>query len=159
MVMKQENKKECKINVENVEDATIEFEESIPEDPAIVDESETFLQFNILSDSTAEIKTGYDGDNNSYIECDFIIIPQKIRIDENVYIVTSIGDSAFLFCSSLAKIEIPTSVTNIDESVFWGCENLTNIEISENITKIENYVFLVDLIWKDRFGKTTYNKC
>ena len=129
MVMKQENKKECKINVENVENVTIEFEESIPEDPAIVDESETFLQFNILSDSTAEIKTGYDGDNNSYIECDFIIIPQKIRIDENVYIVTSIGDSAFLFCSSLTKIEIPTSVTNIGKLAFYECKSLTSIEI------------------------------
>ncbi len=41
--------------------------------------------------------------------------------------VTSIGDEAFRFCSSLNNIEIPNSVTSIGYYAFSNCSNLTRI--------------------------------
>ena len=37
--------------------------------------------------------------------------------------VTSIGDGAFEFCSSITQIEIPEGVTSIGDSTFAGCTN------------------------------------
>ena len=53
MVVKQKNGEDWKINVNDVEEVV--FEETIPEDSTVIDESETFLKFNILSDSTVEV--------------------------------------------------------------------------------------------------------
>ncbi|MEE1082604.1 MAG: leucine-rich repeat domain-containing protein, partial [Paludibacteraceae bacterium] len=58
---------------------------------------------------------------------DYIIIPDS---------VTSIGERAFPYCSSLKQINIPDSVTSIGERAFNGCKNLT---IKSNSTR-----FIVD---------------
>ena len=39
--------------------------------------------------------------------------------------VTSIGDGAFCYCSSLASVTIPNSVTSIGDGAFYGCSSLT----------------------------------
>ena len=56
----------------------------------IVDQSETFLQFIILSDSTVELTK-----ENSYRDHDYITIPEKVRIGGKVYTVTNIGKRSF----------------------------------------------------------------
>ena len=56
--------------------------------------------------------------------------------------VTSIGDSAFSFCSSLASVTIPESVTSIGEGAFSGCESLESITVPEGVTSIGDYAFL-----------------
>ena len=56
----------------------------------IVDQSETFLRFKILSDSTVELTK-----ESSYRNHDSITIPEKVRIGGKVYTVTSIGYFAF----------------------------------------------------------------
>ena len=50
--------------------------------------------------------------------------------------VTSIGESAFEWCSSLTSVEIPSSVTSIGKSAFWKCKSLTSIVIPNSITSI-----------------------
>ena len=61
-----------------------------------------------------------------------IIIPDSI---------TSIGSSAFSWCSLLTSVTIPASVKNIGIDAFAGCTGLTNINISNGVMSIEDCAF------------------
>ena len=63
---------------------------------------------------------------------------KKVVIEDGV---TSIGDYAFLGCSSLADVTISNSVTSIGEAAFADCTGLTSITIPNSITSIGGYAF------------------
>jgi hypothetical protein len=55
--------------------------------------------------------------------------------------VTSIGDYAFYYDSSLNSITIPNSVTSIGDSAFYRCFSLTAVTIGNSVTSIGNGAF------------------
>jgi hypothetical protein len=55
--------------------------------------------------------------------------------------LTSIGKYAFRDCSSLTKIDLPESVTSIGESAFSGCSSLTEINLPDSLTSIKHNTF------------------
>ena len=55
--------------------------------------------------------------------------------------VTSIGNRAFSVCSSLRKLVIPSSVTSIGDLAFNGCESLRELVLPSSVTSIGNSAF------------------
>ncbi|MEF2813986.1 MAG: leucine-rich repeat protein [Oscillospiraceae bacterium] len=55
--------------------------------------------------------------------------------------VTSIGDVAFSFCTSLASVTIPDSVTSIGRHAFQYCTSLTSVTIPNGVTSIGDSAF------------------
>ncbi|MGJ8653111.1 MAG: leucine-rich repeat domain-containing protein [Opitutaceae bacterium] len=55
--------------------------------------------------------------------------------------VTSIGNTAFIYCIDLASISIPSSVTSIGAFAFYGCRGLTAISIPSSVTSIGDGAF------------------
>ena len=55
--------------------------------------------------------------------------------------VTSIGDVAFYYCSSLTSITIPNSMTSIGDYAFSDCSGLTSITIPNSVTSIGERAF------------------
>ena len=62
----------------------------------------------------------------------------KLTIGDSV---TSIGDYAFQYCSSLKSITIPDRVTSIGYSAFYGCSSLASVTIPDSVTSIGDYAF------------------
>ena len=55
--------------------------------------------------------------------------------------VTTIGDYAFSWCSSLTSVTIPDGVTIIGDWVFSKCYSLTSVTIGDSVTTIGEYAF------------------
>ena len=56
--------------------------------------------------------------------------------------VTSIGNNAFCWCTSLTSVTIPSSVTSIGNSAFYSCDALTSVTIPNGVTTIGDNAFL-----------------
>ena len=87
-------------------------------------------EYTLKSDGTAEI-TRVD------TKCSDTVIPAEL----DGHKVTSIGPSAFFYCSKLTNVTIPDGVTSIDYIAFCGCSGLKSITIPDSVTSIAEGVF------------------
>ena len=98
----------------------------------IIDESESPLKFEVLSENVAEVtKSCVEGS---------VAIPSKVVIDGKTYSVVRIHDYAFENCKGLTNITIPSSVESIGIEAFKN-SGLTTIELPSSITSFGYAVF------------------
>lgn len=62
---------------------------------------------------------------------------QTLEIEEGV---SYAGQAAFVFCTLLSEVTIPSSM-NVADSMFGGCVSLKNVTLAEGITSIGNMAF------------------
>ena len=55
--------------------------------------------------------------------------------------ITSIGEGAFYYCTSLTSVTIPDGVTSIGSFAFASCESLTSVTIGKGVTSIGDVAF------------------
>ncbi len=69
---------------------------------------------------------------------DFKTEIQKVIIEDGV---TTIGNCAFVSCSSIRNVKISYTVTSIGEYAFANCDSLTNIVIPYGVKTLGEYAF------------------
>lgn len=75
------------------------------------------LEYTVLKDGTVEVRGLVSS------EASEVVIPETVRGKK----VTSIGDAAFMDCSSITNVTIPDSVTRIGGFAFSGCTSLDTV--------------------------------
>ena len=70
-----------------------------------------------------------------------LVIDSTVNHGGTTYSVTSIGSSAFYYCTGLTSVTIPNSVTNIGSSAFDGCLRLTSVSLGEGVVNIGSQAF------------------
>ncbi len=85
------------------------------------------LEYTLINDGTEYAVSGI-----GTVTATDIIIPYTY----NNRPVTSIGEYAFHYCTSLTSITIPDSVTSIGSGAFYNCTSLDSITIPNSITTI-----------------------
>jgi hypothetical protein len=94
------------------------------------------IVFTGLCSATKIIIEGYTSIGNSaFLGCSSMT---SVTIKESV---TTIGICAFYQCYNLTSIEIPLSVTSIEDGTFYGCSSLTSIVIPSGVTQIGEGAF------------------
>ena len=57
------------------------------------------------------------------------------------YVVTSLGNECFSYCSGLTSVNIPSSVTSLSYACFKGCSGLTSVNIPSSVTSLGSGCF------------------
>ena len=85
------------------------------------------LYYNTTSGTTVEVTYQEFRSSTNYQGLTTATIPETVTYNGTTYSVTSIGKSAFMWCSSLTSVTIPNSVTSIGEDAFQGCSSIADI--------------------------------
>ena len=93
------------------------------------------LTYKVIDASKRYVEVIYGADTET------IKIPSTVTRGGVKYTVTSIGDDAFSYCSSLTSITIFCGVTSIGKSAFDGCKSLTSINIPSSVESIGDEAF------------------
>ena len=77
------------------------------------------IYYNLNNENkTAEVTYQYYWSSDNYSGITTLTIPSSVTYNSETYNVTSIGNGAFTYCSSLSSITIPNSVTSIGYQAF-----------------------------------------
>ena len=110
---------------------------NVDPDPGNYTEEVTIDGFSYLLDTTKHIAQIQWGPSYRTI----VSIPSSITYKNATFIVTSIGENAFLYCEDLTSVTIPNSITGIGGGAFSGLKGLTSIEIPNSVTYIGEVAF------------------
>ena len=83
----------------------------------------------------------FDKKTGTVTNCDPSVTKANIPHTIKGVTMTSIGGSAFRYCTSLTSVTIPDSVTSIGGWAFTDCASLTSVTIPDGVTSIGEYTF------------------
>ena len=105
----------------------------------------TYEKINYLvaykgDDTSLVLPNDYNGELYEIYRCVFFCyeILKSVTLGNSV---TSIGQSAFEYCTSLTSVTLGNSVTSIGEHAFDSCKSLTSVIIGNSVTSIGQYAF------------------
>ena len=70
-----------------------------------------------------------------------IVVPEKVKIGDEIYSVTCIGNAAFCDCPGLKNVTLPNSITEINDNAFKYCENLQLASLPTSLETIGESAF------------------
>ena len=96
-----------------------------------------------------------------------VIIPSEIEINDEIYKVTSIANSAFKNNKKIKSVMIESGITKIGNSAFYGCKNLRKVTGGSSLQVIGDKAFyrctsLKSMTMRTRLtsiGKYAFYKC
>jgi hypothetical protein len=104
--------------------------------------SEVFAICNSLESITVGSgNTVYRSEGNCLIQIAYNQLIAGCKASVIPSSVTSIGDVAFSYCSSLTSVIIPESVMSIGDYAFYNCSGLTSVTIPKSVMSIGDYAF------------------
>ncbi len=112
-------------------------------DIAVENANGVTIYYNYINDGQ-ELEVTYKPDNfwdNADTYTDNVIIPSEVTFLDRTRKVTSIGEYAFSFCSSLTSVVIPSSVMNIGKAAFTQCYRMTSVAIGNSVRAIGSSAF------------------
>lgn len=102
-------------------------------DPFMIDRIYYFLNGKGATVTSKPYESGYYvGD---------VVIPEFIEYNGVKYQITTIESNAFLNCSNLRSITLPSSITSIGTQSFMGCTSLKSIILPEQLNEIWDNAF------------------
>ena len=102
------------------------------------------LYFNITDSTKHTVEVTYAGSITNPSRAKFngtLVLTSKVRYNNKVYSITSIGAKAFCDNTELKCVELPTGLTQIGDFAFEGCSRLTRIVFPTNAVKIGTGAF------------------
>ena len=92
------------------------------------------LNYRVNDDQVSVTVTGHV---NGYDATGDLIIPESVNYGGHNYVVTTIGEIAFLYCFYLTNLSIPNTVTTIEASAFAYCQGFTgDLVIPNSVTTV-----------------------
>ena len=124
------------------------------------------LNYQVNPDGVSVTLTGHV---DSYNATGALDIPASVNYEGNDYAVTTIGNTAFMYCFYLTSLTLPNSVTTIEEGAFAYCQGFTgDLVIPNSVVTIEPSAFMIcfgfdgDLILGNSLttiGDYAFNSC
>ena len=91
------------------------------------------FSFSITGDNEVTVSRGPSSGD--------LVIPETVTYEGVTYTVTAIGEQAFMNCSNLTSVTIPSSITSIKHDAFYRCSGLITVKIENAPTSIDSQAF------------------
>ena len=134
---------------ENYEEPTIVSTREVNNDGFVIVEAlfddNSKMYFRLLTSNIAEVtnwKSFYGSESNEgYVYRGDLVIPSELTHSGVTYQIAGIQSEAFMDCTLLNSIVVPSSVTYIGSKAFQGCSGLISVNVPNSIKGISSYTF------------------
>ena len=96
------------------------------------------IAYRIISNNRVEVISRGDVNYKGLVS---IGVPKTVTYNGRTFNIYSLGARAFLDCTTLQRVVLPSTVTSLGSATFEGCTSLRQINIPSGVTHIGDYAF------------------